>query len=286
MTTFLTDPTAFRAACEAVRNRMERLGLVPTMGALHDGHLALVDEARRRGATRVALTIFVNPLQFGPGEDFDRYPRTLEADLARCRAQGVDLVFAPTVEAMYPPGFQARVEVTGLTRRLEGAHRPGHFAGVTTVVAKLFGLAGPCIAVFGRKDYQQWKVVTRMVRDLDMPIEVVGMPTVREPDGLAMSSRNRYLSASERERAVGIARGLRSAHAAYATGIRDPATLAALVRAEVEASFDRVDYVEVCDPETLEPLEFPAERALVAVAAWIGTTRLIDNTVLGEDAPP
>lgn len=287
MTRLIHDKAAFRAACDEVRVRGGCLGLVPTMGALHAGHLALVGEARRRGATQVAVTIFVNPLQFGPREDFDRYPRTLDADLERCREEGVDVVFAPTTQEMYPPGFQARVEITGLTQRLEGVHRPGHLTGVTTVVAKLFALAGPCVAVFGRKDYQQWKVIARMVSDLDLPIEIAAVPTVREAGGLAMSSRNRYLSESERERALGIARGLRAAHAAFAAGERDAAALVWRVRREVEASFDQVDYVEICDPETLEPLAGAVrERALIAVAARIGSTRLIDNTVLGEDSSP
>lgn len=276
----------FRAACDALRER-GRLGLVPTMGALHDGHLALVAEARRRGAAAVALTIFVNPLQFGPNEDFERYPRTLERDLERCRQAGVDLVFAPSRAEMYPEGFQSKVSVGGLTRRLEGAHRPGHFDGVTTVVAKLFGLAGPCVACFGRKDYQQWKTIERMVRDLDMPVEVVGMPTVREPDGLAMSSRNAYLSPEQRARAVGIALGLRAAHAAFASGLRDPGALVETVAAQVRPRFDAIDYVDVSDPETLEPFPGAAgPQALVCVAARIGGTRLIDNTVLGRDDPP
>lgn len=287
MTRLVHDKDDFRAACDAIRAGGARLGLVPTMGALHDGHLALAREARRRGAGAVAVTIFVNPLQFAPGEDFARYPRTLEADVARCREAGVELVWAPAGDAMYPPGFQTEVSVGDLTRRLEGAHRPGHFAGVTTVVTKLFQVAGPSIACFGRKDYQQWKVIERMARDLDMPIEVVSMPTVREQGGLAMSSRNRYLSAPERDRALGIARGLRAAHAAFESGERDAAVLGAIARAEIDRCFDAIDYVDVADPESLEPIAGRAgDRALVAVAARIGATRLIDNTVLGEDAPP
>ena len=286
MTRLLHDPREFRAAADEARLH-GRLGLVPTMGALHEGHLALVAEARRRGARQVALTLFVNPMQFGPGEDFTRYPRTLDADLDRCRAAGVDLVFAPDRASMYPKGFQSEVRVSDVTRRLEGAHRPGHFVGVTTVVAKLFGLAGPCVACFGRKDYQQYRTIVRMVEDLDMPVEVVGLATVREPDGLALSSRNRYLDAGERARAVGIARGLRAAHAAFAGGERAPSRLERLVRAEVEATFDAVDYVDVSCPDTLDPFESSAgDRALVAVAARLGSTRLIDNTVLGEDGAP
>ena len=284
--TLIHAPSDFRAACEAVRRSGARLGLVPTMGALHDGHLALVRHARACGAGKVALTIFVNPLQFAPHEDFDRYPRTLEADLARCRDEGVDLVFAPGRDAMYPPGFQSRVEVTGVTSRFEGAHRPGHFAGVTTVVAKLFGLAGPCVAAFGRKDYQQWKTIERMALDLDLPADVRGMDIVREAGGLAMSSRNRYLAPEERQRALGIAEGLRRAHAAFASGERDPERLAAAALAEIGPRVSSVDYVAVADADTLEPIARVEERAVVLVAARIGKTRLIDNTVLGEDAPP
>jgi pantoate--beta-alanine ligase len=253
------------------------------MGALHAGHLALVEEVRRRGAARIVVTVFVNPLQFGPNEDFARYPRTLPEDIARCQAAGVDLVFAPAREAMYPPGFVSEVRVGRLTQVLEGVFRPGHFDGVTTVVAKLFQLVGPSVAVFGRKDYQQWRVLSRMVADLDMPIEMHGMPTVREADGLALSSRNRYLSPEERARALGIAEGLRRALAAFDEGERDPRKLEELARAPIEARFDAVDYVAVADADDLQPLDRVAERAVLAVAARIGRTRLIDNVVLGED---
>lgn len=279
----VSAPAELRAACDEARARGERVGLVPTMGALHEGHLALIDEARRRGAGFVVVTVFVNPLQFGPKEDYGRYPRTLDADLAACAARGVSLVFAPEREAMYPAGFQTHVEVEGITQPLEGAHRPGHFRGVTTVVAKLLVLAGPCLAVFGRKDYQQWRVITRMAHDLDLPVEIVGHPTVREADGLALSSRNRYLSPEERTRALAISQGLRAARIAFDAGERDVATLERIVRAPVEAAFDRIDYVAVVDPE-LAPMDGDraGDRALVAVAARIGGTRLIDNTVLGE----
>ncbi|MFW6051371.1 MAG: pantoate--beta-alanine ligase [Myxococcota bacterium] len=281
------DPEALRNRCDRARRAGQQVGLVPTMGALHAGHLALIDEVRRRGAGLVVTTLFVNPKQFGPGEDFERYPRTLEADLEACRARGVDVLFAPGVEDVYPAGFQTHVDVEGLTRGLEGAHRPGHFRGVTTVVSKLFMLAAPCTAAFGRKDYQQWKVIQRMARDLFIPVEVVGHPTVREPDGLALSSRNRYLSAEERERALGLVRGLRAAAEAWAQGVRNGDALRARARAPVQATFDRVDYVEVSDPETLEPVGGEAgERAAVLMAARLGGTRLIDNLVLGEEPPP
>ena len=279
----LHEPAALRAVCEAARRAGERVGVVPTMGALHAGHLALVDEVRRRGATRVVVTIFVNPLQFGPSEDFSRYPRTLPEDAALCEARGVDWVFAPDRGAMYPAGFASQVRVAGLTDVLEGVFRPGHFDGVTTVVAKLFGLVGESVAVFGRKDYQQWCVLRRMVRDLDMPIEMHGMTTVREADGLALSSRNRYLSPAERERALASSRGLGAASRAFAAGERDARALEGLARVPIEASFDRIDYVAIADADTLAPITHVDGRAVLAVAAKIGATRLIDNLVLGEE---
>ncbi len=286
MTRIVESPAGFRGVLEVARAMGHRVGFVPTMGALHEGHLALVSEARSHGATFVGVSLFVNPTQFGPNEDFTRYPRTLEADLARCRDAKVDVLFAPTREAMYPAGFASVVEVKGLTEVLEGVHRPGHFAGVTTVVAKLFGLAAPCVAVFGRKDYQQWKVIERMTRDLDLPVEIAAMPTVREPDGLALSSRNRYLSADERQRALGIARGIRAAMQAFDDGERKAASLASLARAPIESAFDSVDYVAIADPETLQPMDRTGDRALLVMAAKIGKTRLIDNAVLGEDRAP
>jgi pantoate--beta-alanine ligase len=255
------------------------------MGALHEGHFSLIEAAKTR-TDFVAVTIFVNPLQFGPGEDLDRYPQTFESDLAGCRERGVDLVFAPAPESMYPAGFQTQVSVGEITKRLEGECRPAHFDGVTTVVTKLFNLAGPCAAMFGRKDYQQWKILSRMADDLDMPIEVVGRPIVREPDGLALSSRNRYLSDTDRARALGIVSGLRSAHDAWSRGERRADTLRSLAAERVHLDFDRVDYVAVVDPDTLvTPTDSPS-RLLIAVAAHLGTTRLIDNVVLGEDRRP
>jgi pantoate--beta-alanine ligase len=255
------------------------------MGALHDGHFSLIDEAHRR-TEFVAVTIFVNPLQFGPREDLDRYPRTFESDLEGCRERGVDLVFAPEPASMYPAGFQTQVCVGELTKPLEGEHRPAHFAGVTTVVAKLFNLTGPCAAMFGRKDYQQWKILSRMAHDLDMPIDVVGCPIVREADGLALSSRNRYVTATERNRALGIVSGLRLAHDAWTEGERSTDALRSLAAEPVQSGFDRVDYVALVDPETLLTPTQSSSRLLVAVAAHLGTTRLIDNVVLGEDPRP
>ncbi len=288
MSDVVHESASFRRVCDEARARGERVGLVPTMGALHAGHLSLVEEARRRGCDHVAVTIFVNPLQFGPSEDFARYPRTLEDDLRMCRQAGVRTVFAPAREAMYPPGFQTHVEVEHLTARLEGAHRPTHFRGVTTVVAKLLNLAGPCTAVFGRKDYQQWKVIERMASDLDIPAEIVGAPIVREPDGLALSSRNRYLSPEDRARALAIVSTLRAAAAAFAGGERDPAAVGALAEAHLAPHVDQVDYAALADPDTLAPLEdapLPG-RVLLAIAAHVGRTRLIDNVVLGADPSP
>lgn len=283
----LHDPQAYRAWCEGARASGGKVGLVPTMGALHQGHVSLVEKAKALGCDRLVATIFVNPLQFAPNEDFDRYPRTLDADVEKLRAVGVHAVFAPARDAMYPPGFATSVDVGGVTEPLEGAHRPGHFQGVTTVVAKLFGLTGPCTAVFGRKDYQQLQTLARMARDLDMPVEVVGAPIVREPDGLALSSRNRYLDDRERERALGLVTGLRAAWDAFAAGERDTRTLTELAHGPVASRFDRVDYVALADPETLAPLGPTAPaRALLAGAAHLGHTRLIDNVVLGEDPRP
>ena len=285
MSQVVRKPAEFRRACEDARAAQRRVGLVPTMGALHDGHFSLIDEARSR-ADFITLTIFVNPLQFAAGEDLERYPRTFESDLAGCRERGVDLVFAPEPDAMYPPEFQTEVLVKELGKPLEGSFRPSHFDGVTTVVTKLFNLTGPCTAMFGRKDYQQWKILSRMVLDLDMPIELVGCPIIREADGLALSSRNRYLSPSERERALGIVSGLRQAHDAWTHGERDPDALRSLAERSVRPAFDRLDYVAAVDPETLAASAPLPSRLLIAVAAHLGPTRLIDNVVLGEDPRP
>lgn len=285
MSKVVRKPAEFRQACQDARAARQHVGLVPTMGALHDGHFSLIDEAKSH-ADFIALTLFVNPLQFAPGEDLERYPRTFESDLAGCRERGVDVVFAPEPGAMYSPEFQTEVSVKGISDPLEGGFRPSHFDGVTTVVAKLFNLAGPCVAMFGRKDYQQWKVLSRMALDLDMPIELVGCPIIREADGLALSSRNRYLSASDRTRALGIVSGLRQAFDAWERGERDPLALRSLAEGHVRGAFDRVDYVAAVDPETLAAPSSSPGRMLIAVAAHLGTTRLIDNVVLGEDTRP
>jgi len=278
----------FRGALEGARARGLRVGLVPTMGALHAGHLRLVEEARR-AAEVVAVSIFVNPTQFGPHEDLGRYPRDLDGDLAKCAAAGVDVAFAPDVHEIYQPGDSTRVRVDGLSESLCGPFRPGHFEGVATVVAKFFALAEPCTAIFGRKDFQQLRVVERMARDLLFDVTVVGIAIVRESDGLAMSSRNRYLSAEDRARARSIPQALSAAWSAYAKGERRAGTLRALVADAIAPSASRVDYVTLADPATLRPLADEAMLSaptLLALAAHVGATRLIDNMVLGEDPPP
>lgn len=282
-----TTAQGFRAACDRVRQD-GTLGLVPTMGALHSGHVSLIHAAKEY-ASVVAVTIFVNPTQFGPNEDFEKYPRRLAEDVEKCSAAGASLVFAPSVVEMYLPGETTRVRVNGLTDHLCGRSRPGHFEGVTTIVAKLFAIAGPCVAVFGRKDYQQLKVIEQMTRDLHLPVAIIGRPTVREPDGLALSSRNAYLSAEMRARAVAIPRALSAAVARFQAGERQVGALRRPVADELGKAGLRPDYVEVCDPETLVPFtdeELAGERALLALAAFADKARLIDNVVLGEDPPP
>ena len=278
----------FRSACDSIRSRGGTLGLVPTMGALHAGHMALVHDAKQR-TSRVAVTLFVNPTQFTPGEDFGRYPRTLEPDREQCENAGVDLLFVPSVEEMYPPGDNTRVRVLGIADGLCGAFRVGHFEGVATVVAKFFGLAGACTALFGKKDYQQLKVIERFARDLMLPVTIVGHPIVREPDGLAMSSRNTYLSADERKRATAIVQGLSVANQRFAEGERNARVLLDCVKVKIAAAELELQYAEITDPESLESWSrSPAllDRALLAVAAYCGRTRLIDNIVLGEDPNP
>jgi pantoate--beta-alanine ligase len=260
--------------------RPQRIALVPTMGYLHEGHLSLVDRAREL-ADRVVLSIFVNPLQFGPQEDLDRYPRDLERDVELATGRGVDLIFAPDVREMYPGGEPiVRVVPGRLAETLCGAYRPGHFEGVLTVVAKLFGIVRPDVAVFGQKDFQQAVLIRRMVADLDLGIEIDVAPIVREPDGLAMSSRNVYLSPEERESALGLYRGLTRAAEAFAGGERDAERLRRLVHEELARPGVRVQYVEVVDPETLQPTQPASPGNVLAVAAFVGQTRLIDNVIL------
>jgi pantoate--beta-alanine ligase len=276
----VTSIPRLRAWREAQRAAGRRVGFVPTMGHLHEGHLALVDEARRR-ADAVLLSIFVNPLQFGPGEDLERYPRDLPRDRGLAEARGVELLFVPSVEAMYPPGAETRVVAGETAERWEGAARPGHFTGVLTVVAKLLHLAQPDVVCFGQKDVQQVTLVRRMLRDLDWPVELAVVPTVRDPDGLALSSRNAYLSPGERLEALVLSRGLRAAEAAWSAGQRSAAALEALVRASVDAApAVRAEYIAVVEPEFLRPVTIASAGTIVALAARVGTTRLIDNVIL------
>ncbi|MBW7920433.1 MAG: pantoate--beta-alanine ligase [Anaerolineales bacterium] len=259
-----------------------RLGLVPTMGYLHKGHLSLARRAREE-CDRVAASIFVNPTQFGPTEDLSKYPRDLDRDLSLLEAAGVDLVWTPDNETMYPPDFSTWVEVEGLTRPLEGAARPGHFRGVTTVVAKLFNAVQPQAAYFGQKDAQQAAVVRKMTRDLNFPVEIVVCPTVREADGLAMSSRNSYLSPEERKSAVVLFRALTAAREAFERGERDAESLRKVMSATLASEpRARTQYVSCADYDTLEELGTVTGKALLSMAVFIGKTRLIDNFVVGS----
>jgi pantoate--beta-alanine ligase len=257
-----------------------RLGFVPTMGALHEGHLALVRAAKAQSDV-VAASIFVNPLQFGPKEDLSKYPRTFERDCGMLEKEGVDVLFAPTVEEMYPEKAITYVNVEVLSDKLDGRSRPGHFRGVATVVSKLFNIVQPDLAFFGQKDAAQVAIIRRMVRDLNMPVEIVVCPIVREPDGLAMSSRNAYLDARERESALVLYRSLLYVQNLFQQGEREAATLiAAGIKVLGEEPSVRLDYFEMVNPETLEPVEEITRGTLVAVAAYVGTTRLIDNILL------
>jgi pantoate--beta-alanine ligase len=275
----ITEPRAMQAWSESERAAGRRIALVPTMGALHDGHFELVRVARQ--ADRVVVSIFVNPIQFNRRDDFERYPRTLDDDAARCAAAGVDVVYAPTAGAMYPEGFATVVDVAGLSEPLCGRTRPGHFRGVTTVVTKLFNAVRPHRAVFGAKDWQQLAVLRRMAADLDFGIEIVGVPTVREADGLAMSSRNQLLPPEARRAARCVPRALDAAAAAVAAGETTAPALvgrvAAVLAAEPRA---RLEYAELRDPGTLAELAEVRGPALLAVAAWVGGVRLIDNRIL------
>lgn len=274
----LTAPAPMRAWSTARHRASRCIGFVPTMGALHDGHLSLVSLARDR-CDDVVVSIFVNPLQFDRSTDFDAYPRPIDDDVERCREVGVDAVYAPTAGAMYPPGFQTHVEPGALAEVMEGASRPGHFRGVTTVVTKLFGAVRPDIAVFGEKDFQQLTVLQRMTCDLDLGIEIVPAPIVREADGLAMSSRNRRLDPADRAAAICVPRALHAAVAAASGGVDDEAVSAAVavVAAEPRA---RLEYVEIFDPHTLRPVDAPGGPARIAIAVWFDDIRLIDNCPL------
>lgn len=269
-----------RAALADLRAEQRCVGLVATMGALHAGHISLV-RAARAACDAVVATIFVNPTQFGPNEDFSKYPRTFEADCALLEAESVDLLFAPEPAEMYPEGSSTMVEVEGISDRLDGQSRPGHFRGVATVVAKLFNIVGPDKAFFGQKDAAQVAILRRMVRDLNFPLEIVVCPIVRDPGGLALSSRNRYLSPENRQAALALHRALQRIEARVAAGASDAATLVDAGRAVLaEVPAVRLDYLRIIDPDTLEDLPDIRLGALIALAAWVGSARLIDNLVI------
>ena len=258
----------------------ERIALVPTMGALHEGHCSLLREGRKL-ASKLVLSIFVNPTQFGPNEDLSKYPSNLEGDLAKAKACGVDTVFLPSSSEIYPEGYKTSVHVEGFSDFLCGKSRPGHFQGVATVVLKLFNIVQPDIALFGQKDFQQLRVIEQMVQDLNLPVQIIGMPIVREADGLAMSSRNQYLSPEERKSALVLSASLVLAQKLIEQGVRDPKKISQSVRHLLEESGKiRIDYVSLCDPKTLQELQTLTLPALLALACFVGSTRLIDNRML------
>ena len=270
MKTF-TEPGKLQKWCKARKLAGKRIALVPTMGYLHEGHLSLIEKAKKKGADEIVVSVFVNPVQFCPGEDYEKYPRDEKADLAKCRAAGATAIFFPTPANMYLPRHSVYINEEDLSKGLCGARRPGHFRGVCTVVAKLFNLTHPDFAVFGQKDYQQVQVIRRMVRDLNFDLDIVMAPIVREPSGLARSSRNTYLSAAEKEKALAISRGLKA--------MKPGARLSSLA-ASLKSAGLRVDYVECVDAETLEPRKKVAKGCCVLVAVYDGKTRLIDNILL------
>jgi pantoate--beta-alanine ligase len=269
------------AEARARRAQAKELALVPTMGALHAGHLSLMTLAKKH-APQVAVSIFVNPTQFGPREDYTKYPRPLEEDLAKCEKTGVDWVFAPEAQEMYRPGLsEITIDLPHLASVLEGKHRPGHFSGVCQVVAKLFNIIQPTVAIFGQKDYQQLRIITAIVEALDWPIRVVSGPTVREGDGLAMSSRNQYLSEADRQKALSISRALFIAKGEFTKGIRQTNRLTTTMQKVMLEQHLSIDYIAAVDPQTLKPVDVVNGPTVLAVAARVGTTRLIDNVIIG-----
>ncbi len=269
-----------RAVISSERSKGKKIGFVPTMGYFHGGHLTLMREAKQH-ADIVVVSIFINPTQFGPGEDLDKYPRDLERDRRLAIGAGVDILFVPSEAEMYPGGYVTYVEVTGITDVLCGKSRPGHFRGVATVVAKLLNIVSPDVALFGKKDWQQLVVIKKMVSDLNMDVEIAGISTVREADGLAMSSRNKYLAPGEREAALVLSKSLRLAHDMVGYGETDPARLAASLEKIIGAEkLVKLEYLDVCDPDSLAPVDKIETDTLIAVAAWVGSTRLIDNTIV------
>lgn len=278
----ITSGTEMQQAAAQLRAEGKRIGLVPTMGALHEGHLSLIQAAKRDCDAAIA-TIFVNPTQFGPREDFSKYPRTLEHDLKLLDSAKCDLVFVPTADEMYPPGFSTYIEPPAVAKPLEGSFRPDHFRGVCTVVLKLFNLVPSVAAYFGRKDYQQWLVIRHMALDLNLPLEIRACPIIREPDGLALSSRNRYLSEDERQQALVLSKALREVKDAFHRGERDPAKLSARMQETLQtAGIERIDYATVVDAKTLEEMESIDRPAVALIACHVGTTRLIDNELVAS----
>jgi len=267
---------------EAFRLNKQTIGLVPTMGFFHEGHLELM-RAGKRLTDQLVVSIFVNPYQFGPTEDYEMYPRDIEGDLSKARDVGVDVVFCPPVEDMYPSGFQTSVVVQEVTKHLCGLSRPSHFEGVTTVVAKLFNITMPHLAVFGQKDYQQLTIISRMVKDLNMDIKIVGIPIVREPDGLAMSSRNSYLSSEERKSALSLKKALDLAKQLFHEGETNPDKIIAEVKQLIRSHpKTEIDYVKMCHPVSLQDVETMEEKSLLALAVKVGKTRLIDNCLISK----
>lgn len=276
----IVDPQVMQQCALAAKRAGQRIAFVPTMGFLHDGHLSLLQEGRKRGDLLV-LSIFVNPTQFGANEDLSTYPRALESDCELARAAGTDLVFTPSSAAIYPDDASTWVTVEGLTEVLCGASRPGHFRGVTTVVAKLFNLVQPDLALFGCKDFQQLAVIRRMVRDLDMPVEIVGMPIVREADGLALSSRNVYLTPEERQQALVLSRAIATARQMAGAGVRNAGEIVAALRALIDTQpAARIDYLQICQKDTLQEQAAIDSDSVLLLAVFVGKTRLIDNSFL------
>jgi len=276
----VTEMQAFSDAC---RKQGKTIAFVPTMGYLHQGHAHLMQEGRKLGDILI-VSIFVNPTQFGPGEDFEKYPRDWDRDAQLCASAGVDVIFAPTAEEMYPQGYQTSITVSQVSQNLCGVSRPTHFQGVATVVAKLFSCTKPHVALFGEKDFQQLAVIKRMVRDLNVDVRIIGVPTVREQDGLAMSSRNTYLNADERRSALSLSRGLARARELFQQGERSALVLIGTVREIIEKeTCATVDYIQVCDIETLQDIDVISQPAVMALAVKIGKARLIDNIVLKEE---
>jgi pantoate--beta-alanine ligase len=274
------SPQHMQARSEGIRLSGKKIGLFPTLGFLHEGHLELIRQVRKR-SDFVVMSLFVNPIQFGPNEDFEKYPRDTDGDLKKAKGEGVDIVFMPPVSEMYPAGFQSAVRVNNITRHLCGKSRPGHFEGVTTVVAKLFNIIKPHIAVFGQKDFQQLAVIRRMVKDLNMDIEIIGVPTVREPDGLAMSSRNKYLNQEERKSALSLKKAMDMANRLVEQGEREVKNIISSMRGLILSHpFTDIDYINICDPDTLEDISVIKGQSLLALAVKVGGTRLIDNCIL------